>query len=251
MTVERPETRAVDESRRGSEAGPLAGFRVHGVIPAAGRGERFGGDRPKQFLEVGGRSLVAWSVERLRRAGVASLTVAVPADSLAEASRLLPSAAWLRIVEGGATRQASVATALAACPAASEDLVAVHDAARPATAIADLVAVTKAAARTGGAVLGRAVSDTLKRIEAWRIVATLDRRALFRAETPQVFRRATLERALARARDDRFVGTDEASLVERLGDVAIAAVEAAALNPKVTVPADLALVEWLLARSPA
>lgn len=128
---------------------------------------------------------------------------------------------------------------------------AVHDAARPATATADLRAVVESAARAGGAILGRAVSDTVKKIEAWRVVATLDRRALFRAETPQVFRRATLERALERARLERFVGTDESSLVERLGDVAIAAVEASAPNPKVTLPSDLALVEWLLSRDPA
>lgn len=241
----------MNESRRGTGGGPLAGYRVHGVIPAAGRGERFGGGRPKQFLAVGGRPLLAWSIERLHLAGFATLTVAVAADAMAEASRLLPAAPWLRLVEGGATRQASVAAALAASPAASEDLVAVHDAARPATATTDLVAVVEAAERTGGAILGRAVSDTLKRIEAWRVVATLDRRALFRAETPQVFRRATLERALARARDEGFVGTDEASLVERLGEVPIAAVEAAAPNPKVTVPADLALVEWLLERGRA
>jgi 2-C-methyl-D-erythritol 4-phosphate cytidylyltransferase len=221
------------------------------VVPAAGRGERFGGERPKQFLQVAGRPLLAWSVERLRHAGFASLTVAVAEESIEEAARLLPVGPWLRIVAGGATRQASVASALAACPAGPDDLVAVHDAARPATAIADLLGVVEAAARCGGAVLGRAVSDTLKRIEAWRIVATLDRHALFRAETPQVFRRATLDRALLRARDDRFVGTDEAALVERLGDVVIAAVEASAPNPKVTVPADLALVEWLLERETA
>lgn len=241
----------MDEIRRGMATGPLAGFRVHGVVPAAGRGERFGGDRPKQFLEVAGRPLLIWTVERLRRAGFATVTVAAPAESLAEAERLLPAEPWLRIVEGGATRQASVAAALSASPAGVDDLVAVHDAARPATAIADLQAVVESAARAGGAILGRAVSDTLKRIEAWRVVATLDRHALFRAETPQVFRRATLERALECARIDRFVATDEAALVERLGDVAIAAVEAAAPNPKVTVPSDLALVEWLLARGPA
>lgn len=241
----------MDESRRGMTAEPLAGFRVHGVVPAAGRGERFGGDRPKQFLEVAGRSLLYWSVERLRRAGFVTVTVAAPAEALAEAARLLPAQSWLRIVEGGSTRQASVAAALAASPAGPDDLVAVHDAARPATALTDLRAVVESAARSGGAILGRMVSDTLKRIEAWRVVATLDRHALFRAETPQVFPRATLERALARARDDRFVGTDEASLVERLGDVAIAAVEAASPNPKVTVPADLALIEWLLSQEPA
>jgi 2-C-methyl-D-erythritol 4-phosphate cytidylyltransferase len=239
----------VDESRQGSATGPLAGFRVHALVPAAGRGERFGGDRPKQFFEIAGRPLLVWTVERLRAAGFSSLTLAAPAEALEATVRLAPDDGWLRVVEGGSTRQASVAAALVACPAAADELVAVHDAARPAVARRDLVAVVEAAARTGAAVLGRTLSDTVKRIEAWRIVATVDRRTLFRAETPQVFRRDLLDRAEARAREDRHVGTDEAALVERLGGVEIVAVEAAEPNPKVTVPADLPLVEWLLARS--
>jgi 2-C-methyl-D-erythritol 4-phosphate cytidylyltransferase len=234
-------------SRQGSASGPLAGFRVHAVVPAAGRGERFGEERPKQFAEIAGRPLLVWTVHRLLSAGCASLTLALPADRMGELAELAGDAR-IRRVEGGATRQASVASALEASPAARTDLVAVHDGARPATSARDLLAVVEAAERTGGAVLGRAVSDTVKRLEGWRIAGTIDRRTLFRAETPQVFRRDTLERAIARARADRFAGTDEASLVERLGELPIAAVESADPNPKVTVPSDLPLVEWLLAR---
>jgi 2-C-methyl-D-erythritol 4-phosphate cytidylyltransferase len=222
-----------------------AGVRVHAVVPAAGRGERFGGGVPKQFAVLRGRTLVAWTVERLLDAGCSSVVVALPPDAGDSLHGLTPDGR-LRLVAGAATRQASVAAALAASPAAADELVAVHDGARAALAASDLWAAVQAAAATGGAVLGRSATDTMKRVEAGRVLETVDRDALFRAETPQVFRRADLERALERARRDRFVGTDEASLVERLGEVSIAAVEARRANPKVTYPEDLALVERIL-----
>src|SRR5690606_5140938 len=97
------------------------------------------------------------------------------------------------------------------------------------------------------AVLGRRLEDTLKRLEGDRIVGTEPREARFRAETPQVFRRALLERALVAAAQRGFQGTDEASLVEALGGRHILAVEAAFPNPKLTRPADGALLARLLA----
>jgi len=237
----------MDERRpQGAPESIPAGVRVHAVVPAAGRSERFGGGVPKQFAVLRGRTLVAWTVERLLDAGCASVVVALPAEADDSLHGLAPDAR-LRLVAGAATRQASVAAALAASPAAADDLVAVHDGARAALAASDFWAAARAAAASGGAVLGRPATDTMKRVEAGRVRATVDRETLFRAETPQVFRRADLERALESARRDRFVGTDEASLVERLGDVVIAAVEARRANPKVTYPEDLALVERILA----
>ena len=106
--------------------------------------------------------------------------------------------------------------------------------------------VLEASDGVDGAVLGRTVSDTLKRVVDGRIVTTVERSQLFRAETPQVFRRNVLERAITAAAEARFVGTDEASLVERLPGARLVAVEAANVNPKVTTPADLPLVEALL-----
>jgi 2-C-methyl-D-erythritol 4-phosphate cytidylyltransferase len=107
-------------------------------------------------------------------------------------------------------------------------------------------ATIEAAQREGGAVLGRPVSDTLKRIEEGAVVRTVDRRGLFRAETPQVFRRGILERAVELSRREGFQGTDEATLVERLPGARIVAVNAVHPNPKLTVPGDLPLIESLL-----
>lgn len=220
---------------------------VHALIPAAGRSERLGGTLPKQLRRVAGRSLVAWAVARLRAAGIDSFVLAAAAELLDETASSLAGEDGVRVVTGGATRQASVALALLASPAADGDWVLVHDGARPAVHPAD-VAATLAAAREGdGAVLGRPLTDTLKRVEGGRVIETVDRARLFRAETPQVFRRELLERALEQARADRFVGTDESSLAERLPGLRIAAVAARFPNPKVTFEADLARVESLLA----
>ncbi len=219
---------------------------IIGLVPAAGRGDRFGGALPKQLLPVGGRPLLAWTLERLLAAGVERLTVALPAGLLDPLPAGLPSGENLVYVAGGSSRQESVARCLEASPGPPGGLVLVHDGARAAVAAADVRATIAAAAATGAAVLGRPLEDTLKRVAGGRLVATVDRRDLFRAETPQVFRRDLLERALALARADGFAGTDEASLVERLGDVPIAAVAAAHPNPKLTLPADLPLLAALL-----
>lgn len=232
----------------GAMKGSLSGAAVHAVVPAAGRGLRFGGSLSKQFESIAGRPLLSWTVARLLAAGVETVTVALPADVA------LAPPAWLadpriRTVAGGESRQESVASALAASPARGTDLVAVHDGARPALAHADLWAVCRAAMLADGAVLGRGASDTLKQVEGGLIVGTVDRNRIFRAETPQVFRRRLLEQAIEAAFSVGFVGTDEASLVERLPGVRVAAVEALEPNPKLTTPADLPWVQTLLERA--
>ncbi len=231
--------------QRARPAASPAGLSFHALVPAAGRGTRYGGARPKQFRSLAGRPLLAHAVERLLAAGAASVVVALPEGELEAAERELAGDPRLRFVVGGPTRQASVGRALAASPAAAADLIAVHDGARPALAAPDLEAVVRAAS-AGAAVLGRPVTDTIKRVEGGRILATLDRAALFRAETPQVFRRDLLEQALLAAERDGFVGTDEAALVERLGGIEIRAVVASKPNPKVTLPEDLAEAARLL-----
>jgi 2-C-methyl-D-erythritol 4-phosphate cytidylyltransferase len=219
--------------------------RIIGLVPAAGRGERFGGDLPKQFLPIAGRPMLAWTIERLLAAGVHQVVVALPADRLAGdlAVSDSPRVQW---IAGGATRQETVSRCLAAAPGADDDLVVVHDGARPAVAVEDIAATLDAAGHADGAVLGRPLADTLKRLEGERIETTVDRHGLFRAETPQVFRRAVFTRALALAERDHFLGTDESSLVERLPGARIIAVVAQHPNPKLTEPADRGLLERLL-----
>ena len=219
--------------------------RVHAVVPAAGRGLRFGGTLSKQFESIAGRPLLAWTVERLLAAGVDSVTVALPGDVAVAPPDWLADPR-ICTVAGGDSRQESVTAALAASPAEGRDLVLVHDGARPALAAADLLAVCQAALSADGAVLGRGASDTLKLVEQGVIVGTVDRSRVFRAETPQVFRRELLERAIEAALAVGFTATDEASLVERFPGMRVLAVEAVAPNPKLTTPADLPLVRALL-----
>ena len=219
--------------------------RIIALVPAAGRGERFGGDLPKQFLPIAGRPMLAWTLERLLAAGVERVVVALPAERLAGDLAVFdsPRVEW---IAGGATRQETVARCLAAAPGADDDLIMVHDGARPAVAVEDVAATLDAARQADGAVLGRPLADTLKRLEGERIEITLDRHGLFRAETPQIFRRGVFVRALAAAERDHFLGTDESSLVERLPGARIVAVAAQHPNPKLTEPADRGLLERLL-----
>jgi len=216
------------------------------LLPAAGRGERFGGGTPKQFLRLGKRTVLEWSVERLLRAGARRVVVALPKDRFEWGKEALARLGPVFAVAGGATRQASVGACLASTEGAADELILVHDAARPGVAVEDIEATVRAAAQHGGAILGRPVADTLKRVDNGLVQATVERQGLFRAETPQVFRRQFIEAAMARAQADGFEGTDEASLVERLGEIEIAAVIAKSPNPKLTEVADLELLRKLL-----
>ena len=179
---------------------------IHAVIPAAGRGDRFGDDLPKQFTVVAGQPVLAWAIRRLLASGVAEVVVALAEEYLEEAPSRVLDDSRVRWVRGGLSRQESVIAGLEAVPDDAEALVVVHDGARPAVAVADVETTIAAAQREGGAVLGRPVSDTLKRIEEGAVVRTVDRRGLFRAETPQVFRRGILERAVELSRREGLPG---------------------------------------------
>ncbi|MBZ0115058.1 MAG: 2-C-methyl-D-erythritol 4-phosphate cytidylyltransferase [Thermoanaerobaculia bacterium] len=233
---------------------------VVALIPAAGSGRRFGGDVPKVFLRVDGRTLLQHSVSRLAAAGVRRFVIAVDAERRAQVENdvevLVESSGStgliidsLHVVLGGADRQGSVGACLEGSGAASDDFVLVHDAARPAVAVDDVKRTIDAASSGDGAVLGRSLTDTLKRVDGDRIVGTVDRTGLFRAETPQVFRLDVFRHACAKAKRDGFVGTDEASLVERDAGLRILRVEAQAENPKLTHPSDWDWVAYLIQSS--
>jgi 2-C-methyl-D-erythritol 4-phosphate cytidylyltransferase len=216
------------------------------LIVAAGRGERLGSDRPKALVTLGGRPMLEWSVETLRLVErVTRIVVALPA---AELSAAPPDTI---AVAGGRVRSESVRCALRA--AGSGDPVVVHDAARP---LAPAWLFSRALAqlersRADGVIAAAPVSDTVKEMrEDGRTVArTLDRARLWAVQTPQVFRRAALERALMEASDSILAAaTDDAWLVEQAGGV-VEVVESTAANLKVTTPTDLRLAELLLAEA--
>lgn len=222
------------------------------LVPAAGSGRRFGGEVPKQYLQAAGKPLLRHALEALLgHPGIDGAVVA-----LADGDARWPG--WTTLhgkpvlaCRGGAERADSVLAALAALPAdvADDALVLVHDAARPNLQAADIGALLEAAAgHPDGAILAAPVRDTLKRADAGgRILATEPREALWRALTPQAFRRELLLRALQAARGAGIVATDEAMAVERLG-CRPRLVEGREDNLKVTTPADLALADFLLSR---
>ena len=220
------------------------------VVAAAGRGERLGGDAPKALRLLGGLPLLVHAVAALASARTVGLVVvAAPEGHVGRTEALLVGhhdGAQLRVVAGGATRPESVRAALDVLPA-EVDVVLVHDAARP-LAPASLVERVTAAVRAGAAAVVPAVplADTIKQTDGRRVLATLDRASLCAVQTPQGFRRDVLERAYAEPGWAAGDVTDDAGLVERLGET-VSVVTGAAEAFKVTVPLDLLLAETVLA----
>lgn len=221
---------------------------VIALILAAGSGERLGADRPKALVQLAGRSLLQRSVDLMLACaadgGVERIVVALPPGVSAPSGTIG--------VQGGVVRSESVAHALAAAgPGEPEDLVVVHDAARP-LASPELVRRSLAALDAGdgasldAAIAAAPVADTVKRVRDGVVVETLDRSALWAVQTPQVFRRGALERALDVSEEILAQATDDAWLVERLGG-RVAVVPAGNENLKITTPLDLSLAELLIA----
>ncbi len=213
------------------------------LIVAAGSGERLGAGMPKALVELHGKSLLSWSVEALAAtASVQQIVVALPEGVEAPAGTVG--------VRGGAVRSESVREALRAAGAGDEDeIVLVHDAARPLLTAALAEAVIAAVRERGvdAAVAAAAVSDTVKRAQDGLVLQTLPRSGLWAVQTPQAFRRGALESVLAAPAEVLAQATDDASLIERAGG-SVAIVPASPENMKVTTPLDLELAAALLAR---
>ena len=228
---------------------------VWAVVPAAGRGTRFGGEVPKQYLQVGGRPLLAYTLDALlAHPAVAGVVVALAADDPWWPGWSDHAGKPVLTCTGGASRAASVLAAMAALPESvrADDFVLVHDAARPNLAPADLDRLLEQGrADPVGAILAAPVRDTLKRAgDDGGIDGTEPRERLWRALTPQLFRRLQLARALQAAADAGVEVTDEAMALERQGARPLL-VEGREDNFKVTTPADLARFEFELSRRPS
>jgi 2-C-methyl-D-erythritol 4-phosphate cytidylyltransferase len=219
------------------------------LLLAAGRSQRFGGEKPKIWLDCAGRSLVHRSVARLAvvQEDREIILVVHPEDRATHLAPVLPllrEAGVDTVVDGGATRQESMRNAVAASDPKAP-LILVHDAARPFPPVDAVRAAVESAARVGAACLAIPAPDTLKLVGADRmIVQTVDRSGIWQAQTPQVARRELLLRALEAARRDGFEGTDDMSLLERIG-TRVAVVPGSRANLKVTTPEDLILARCL------
>lgn len=227
-------------------------MRATAIVLGAGSGARLGEGVPKALVDVGGRSLLAWSAAALGRArSVEAVLCVVPPGGPGEAAVAALEARWsaparlLPAVTGAPTRQSSLARGLQALAADAGEWVLVHDAARPLVAAEDAEAVLAAARPTGAALPLLPVTDTVKRVEGDHVTGTLERDGLALAQTPQAFALAVLREALEKAARDGFEGTDCASLVERLG-VPVRHCPGRADNFKVTHPHDLERARALL-----
>lgn len=226
--------------------------RLWAVVPAAGRGSRFGGEVPKQYLEVAGQPLIAHTLHAL----CAHPTVDGVIVVLAEDDARWPGWSTLdgkpvATCIGGGERADSVLAGLAALPDSvrADEFVLVHDAARPNLQREDLDRLLEYGRNDPvGAILAAPVRDTLKRAgDDGGIDGTEPRERLWRAFTPQLFRRLQLSRALEAARDGGIAVTDEAMAMERQG-LRPLLIEGREDNLKVTTAADLVLFEYLLTR---
>jgi 2-C-methyl-D-erythritol 4-phosphate cytidylyltransferase len=232
------------------------------IIPAAGLGTRMasalGGKKhtaSKQFTELAGTPVLIHTLRKFAAGSPASeIYVALRANEMDAFRDRLNDAADLqgktiRIVEGGEHRQQSVANAIAAISAAADDIVLVHDAVRPFVSAEIIAEVIEGARKYGAAIAGVPAVDTVKQVERTAegavVTATVPRERVVMAQTPQGFRFDLLKKAFDEAAADGFIGTDEASLVERSGHQ-VAVVMGSPKNIKITTPADLELAEFYL-----
>lgn len=228
-------------------------MRTTAIIPAAGSGNRMNREISKQYLSLGGKPLLVRTLEVFEACPlVDALLVMVPlrdlhsvrADILAPWNLKKPTV----IVPGGEERQDSVRAGIEALDA-DTDMVVIHDAVRPFITVELISRCILAAAQEGAATVGMPVKDTIKEVGPdGRVLKTCDRSRSWLTQTPQAFRRDLIESAHSAAVRDGVRGTDDASLVERLGS-AVRMIRGDYRNIKITTPDDLLVAEALLAAS--
>lgn len=236
-------------------------MQVFVIIPAAGLGTRMATHNaavhaPKQFMELGGQPVLIVTLRAFMRVPqVHRILIAVRKNDIARVEDQMREHGLLdriSIVEGGSTRQESVRNALYELRCNDDDVVLVHDAVRPLIDSETIQHTIAAVERYKAAIVAVPAVDTIKQVERTAagalVTSTIPRHHIVLAQTPQGFRCGLLRRAVDSAEADGFLGTDEASLVERLG-VEVAVVPGSVRNFKITQPGDLALAEFYLQQS--
>ncbi|HTC95633.1 MAG TPA: 2-C-methyl-D-erythritol 4-phosphate cytidylyltransferase [Terriglobales bacterium] len=236
-------------------------MKVFVIIPAAGLGTRMSagakkGPRPsKQFAELGGVPVLVHTLRKFAACNqVSEIWVALRKNEMESFRNLLQREGLkkpVQVVEGGEHRQESVANALQAIAAKDDDIVLVHDAVRPFVEVETIQAVIAEVKKSGAAIAGVPAVDTIKKVERKAdsavITLTIPREQVVMAQTPQGFLYKIGRKAFDEAAADGFIGTDEASLVERSGHE-VTVVMGSARNIKITTPADMELAEFYLAK---
>lgn len=221
-------------------------MRATAIIPAAGLGKRFGAK--KQFLDLSGRPLLVHTLSAFEHApSVTDVCVAVPEEEIAAVQGMIRPynlKKVVKVVTGGKERQDSVRLGFEAAPLS--DIVIVHDGVRPLVTPEIIERTIQGAQEFGGCIAALPVKETTKRVGPDSfIIETVDRNPLWSIQTPQAFRWDLFRRAVEKSVKDGFLGTDEAMLVERLGEK-VKVVEGSPYNIKVTTPEDLKIAEAFL-----
>jgi 2-C-methyl-D-erythritol 4-phosphate cytidylyltransferase len=238
-------------------------MKVFVIVPAAGLGTRMAPPSPpkakrpsKQFKELGGTPILVHTLRKFAASPeVYEIVIALRKNEIAgfrtQLEKQYPEILnkRLQMVEGGEHRQNSVSNALAVVAADADDIVLVHDAVRPFVTPEIIAEVIEAAAKHGAAIAGWPAVDTVKQVdrtaEGAVVTATIPRERVVMAQTPQGFRYGVLKKAFDEAMADGFLGTDEASLIERARQP-VAVVMGSPRNMKITTPADMELAEFYL-----
>ena len=218
------------------------------IIPAAGIGKRFGGITPKQFLKINGKEILAYTLEVFQKAkNVDEIIVAASKEEFPRIQRLQKKYKLTKltiIVEGGKERQDSVYNALIMADLNKDDLVIVHDAARPLLSEKVLADAIRCAENNGNALVCLQAKDTLLK-KTNREYTYLNRSQVYYVQTPQIFRYDQLLSAFEKAKNEKFVGTDESMLVQRTKKK-IYLSEGSPLNFKITTKDDFEMLKRIL-----
>jgi 2-C-methyl-D-erythritol 4-phosphate cytidylyltransferase len=222
-------------------------LRVVAIIPAGGKGKRSGTDTPKQYLKFHGKELIAYTLDIFQKNNLVD-EIIISAEpfyfSLLEGIKKKFNLTKIsKIVEGGEERQDSVYNALKSIKASDNDLIAVHDAARPLLPDDILIKAINTAKEKGNALVCLKARDTL--LKGDQIVKEyVDRSEMYYVQTPQIFKYGDLMKAMKKAYEKNFIGTDESMLIKQLG-ININIVEGSMLNFKVTTATDIEMFEKL------
>ena len=221
---------------------------VSAVIVAAGTSKRMNDGVDKLAVQLSGKPLLAWTISRFESAEIIDeIIVVTKKDEIAKVKEMTKSEGFRKVtsvVKGGAYRQQSAQNGLNAVSTDSK-VVLIHDGARPLIRTSDIKKIVESAKENGAALLAVPSKDTVKEVQNGIVTQTLPRESVWLAQTPQGFRKELLQEAFSSAEKEGYIGTDDASLVERIGkDVAI--VEGHSSNIKVTVTPDIGVVQSLL-----
>ena len=225
---------------------------VRAIIAAGGRGERVGGSLPKQFIEIKKKPLLVYTVENFEKCErIDEIVLVVPEEYVGLSSYQIVDVFNFRkirkIISGGKERRDSVYKALLSLPG-NTDIVTIHDGVRPFISIEKIIKSIEMCKEDKAVILALPINETVKRVEDRFVITTLDREKLWVAQTPQTFEYKLILEAYKKAMEDGFIGTDDSSLVERLG-FKVKILEGNYENIKITTPEDLALAERMIERS--